>query len=255
MRHALLDGVPVKAEWAAGLPNEKFVAIQTQFTCVGCKARAYLNRGSRYQDPYFASKDHSDDCTEAYQGTGSGDTALVQANTVVIIVGKNVAASEQPHAMEDVKSRRRTTIAEGEGTSEIRARRGVDAILQQLIADPEFSSPARNIVVGKFKTPASEFFVPFLQLGEQHAGRIIGVWGEADSFRTLTSITFLNRADGKGDIRIRNQVFDRLKQIYKISSSNRLEGAKFLLIGTFDMHLQCYINDVREIALKIKNVE
>lgn len=250
MKYALLNGAPVEAKWAAELSDDAFAKVRAQFSCLDCKASAYLNKGSPHQGAYFASKNHADDCEEAYQGDSGSDAALVEANTIVIVLGGSGESLNELNTTKDVSSRRRTTISKGNEATNIPARRGVDAILQELLVNPEFATSSKKIVVGKVETSASEFFVPFLQLGRQHTDRLIGVWGEAFSFRELTSIAFLNRGDEKVDIRIPQSVFSQLKKDYHFTSDNQLNRAKFLLIGTFNFLLECRIADVTEIALQ-----
>jgi hypothetical protein len=251
MERALLCGNSVKATWVATLADEEFTKIRSEFTCVGCKARVYFNKGSRHQGPYFASKSHADDCDEAYQGFSGSDPALVDSNTIVLMIGGSVGASSNANADKDTRSRRRTTISKDAETAEVRIRRGVDAILQELLVNPDFAISSKKIVVGKVETSASEFFVPFLQLGPQHIDRPIGVWGEASSFRELTSVAFLNRGDQKPDIRIPSSVFKKLKELYRFTSDTELEGTKFLLVGTFNFLLRSDVLDARQIALQI----
>ncbi|WP_156885861.1 hypothetical protein [Massilia niastensis] len=252
MKHALLNGKPVEAEWAAEQSDDAFAGLRTQFSCVDCKAQAYLNRGSPHQAAYFASKNHTDDCNEAYQGASGSDAALVKANAIVIVVGGSSEASDELHRTKEGRSPRRTSLSQGNEVGEIPTRRGAGAILQELLVHPEFATSSKKIVVGKVETVASEFFVPFLQLGPQHIDRLIGVWGEASSFRELTSIAFLNRGDEKVDIRIPQSIFSELKKLYRFTSAKELAGAKFFLIGTFNFLMECRISDVKQIALQIK---
>jgi hypothetical protein len=253
MKYALLNGTPVEAKWAAELPDEAFAGLRTKFSCVDCKSRAYLNKGSPHQAAYFASKNHADDCREAYQGASGSDAALAEANTIVIVVGGRGEASKELHTTIDASPRRRVSLSQGDEISEVPTRRSVDSILQELLANPEFAASSKTIVVGKNETLASQFFVPFLQLGPQHSDRLIGVWGEAFSFRELTSTAFLNRGDGKVDIRIPRSVFAELKKLYHFTSPTQLERASFLLVGTFNFLLECSILDVKHIALRLKD--
>lgn len=254
MKYALLDSRRVAADWAAELPDHEFAPLRTKLSCVGCGSAAYLNRGSVHQAAYFASKKHADDCNEAYQGSSGSDSALVKANTIVIVIKGSGEATDEAYATGEVGPRRRTSLSQGSESAETPTRRGVDAILQELLANPNLATSSKKIVVDKVETQASEFFVPFLQLGEQHLGRPIGVWGEASDFRQLTSMAFLNRGDGKPDIRIPMPVFTELKRLYKFSSPKEVEGAKFLLIGTFAFPLGCRIEDAKQIAIQIKSV-
>ena len=253
MKRALLNGSPVKATGVAALSDEELTKIRSKFTCVGCKARAYFNKGSRHQGAYFASKSHEDGCDEAYQGVSGSDPALVESNTIVLMIGGSAAASSNATSDRDTTTSRRTTISKGAETAEVRIRRGVDTILKELLVNPEFATSSKTIVVGKVETRASEFFVPFLQLGPQHVDRLIGVWGEAFSFREKTGVTFLNRGDQKPDIRIPNLVFKKLKELYRFTSDTELEGTKFLLVGNFNFLLRCDVSDARQIALQIPN--
>jgi hypothetical protein len=253
MERALLNGNLVKATWVAGLSNEEFAEIRSGFTCAGCKAHAYFNKGSRHQAAYFASKSHADNCDEAYQGVSGSDAALVEANTIVLMVGGTAVTSNIAKSDKDTGSGRRTTISKGNEIAEAPIRRGLDTVLHELLVNPEFSTSSKKIVVGKVETRASDFFVPFLQLGTQHIDRPIGLWGEASSFRELTSVAFLNRGDQKPDIRIPKEVFSKLKELYRFTSAAELEGTKFLLVGTFDFLLRCDVSDARQIALQIPN--
>jgi hypothetical protein len=253
MKYALLNGTPVDAKWATELPTDDLADLRKQFSCVGCKAQAYLNKGSPHQAAYFASKNHAHDCNEAYQGQSGSDAALVEANTIVILIGGNSADSSREESTQDVSIRRRTSLSQGSDSGETPARRGIDAILQELLVRPQFATSSKKIIVDKVETFASEFFVPFLQLTEQHKDRLIGVWGEASSFREKTAITFLNRGDEKVDIRIPTPVFAELKKLYKFTSAKDLEGAKFLLIGNFNFLLGCRVSNIKQIAIKLKD--
>jgi len=173
MKRALLNGSPVKATGVASLSDEELTKIRSKFNCVGCKARAYFNKGSRHQGAYFASKSQEDDCDEA--------------------VAQQLQAMRPQIEIRQLPAER--LFSKGAETAEVRIRRGVDTILQELLVNPEFATSSKTIVVGKVETKASEFFVPFLQLGPQHVDRLIGVWGEAFSFREKTGVTFLNRGD------------------------------------------------------------
>ena len=137
------------------------------------------------------------------------------------------------------------------GSEHTSATRGVRAVLRELINRPEFATSAKNIVVRNETKPASEFFVPFDQLGTQHIGRTIGVWGAVFSAAEGGSIAWLNRGDQRITIKIPLSLFKKLKTIYKFTSASELRGAKFLLIGTFNFHLECEITDVRQIALQV----
>jgi hypothetical protein len=251
MKRALLNGTPVEATWAADLSNEDFVKVRSKFVCVGCNARAYFNKGSPHQGAYFASKNHAEDCDEAYQGNSGSDPALVEADKIVIMVGGGQQALNEVAASNDLGSRRRTTISKGMEVGEIPTRRGTDAILQELLTNPEFATCSKKIVVGRVETVASEFFVPFLELGTQHIDRPIGVWGEA-SFRERNAVVFLNRGDQKVDIRIPKSEFAKLKKLYHFTSDTEVENAKFLLVGTFNFLLECRVLDARQIALHLE---
>lgn len=250
MKLALLNGVPVEATWAAELSDAAFAKIRTEFSCVDCKAHAYLNKGSQYQGAYFASKNHTEDCDEAYQGDNGSDDALVEADTIVIVLGDSGESSNTPAATGEVSPRRRTTISKGGEATAIPTRRRVDAILKELIANPEFATSSKKIVVEKAVMLASDFFVPFDQLGEKHIDRVIGVWGEAFSFREKTSTVFLNRGDQKIDIRIPKSVFSQLKQYYHFASDEQLDGSKFLLVGTFNFLMECRVSNVSALMLQ-----
>jgi hypothetical protein len=254
MKYALLNGTPVEATWAVELSGDAFAEIRTLFSCVGCNAHAYLNKGSPHQGAYFASKNHAEDCDEAYQGDSGSDAAIVQASTIVVVLGNRGESSNELPTTSRLSTRRRTTISKGDVATGIPARRRVDAILQELLVNPEFATSSKKIVVGKVETLASEFFVPFDQLGLKHIDRVIGVWGEAFSFRERTSIVFLNRGDQKIDIRIPQSIFSQLKKHYQYTSDEQINGAKFLLIGTFNFLMECHISDVTEIALQKKNM-
>lgn len=252
MKYALLNGTPVDAKWASELTTGDFAELRNQFSCIGCKSQAYFNKGSLHQAAYFASRNHADDCKEAYQGLNGSDANLVKANTIVIVIGANSEGSSEEHAVQDVSPRHRTSLSQGSENGEIPVRRGVDAILHELLANSEFATSSKKMVVDKVKTLASEFFVPFLQLSEQHTDRLIGVWGEASSFRELTAVAFLNRGDEKVDIRIPKSVFSELKKLYKFTSTKELEGAKFLLVGKFNFLLGCNVTNAKQIAIQIK---
>lgn len=253
MIYALLKGKPVAADWAAELSNKEFAELRTKFSCVDCGSPAYLNRGSSHQAAYFASKNHAEGCNEAHQGASGSDAALVKANTIVLVIGRSSEAESEAHVAADVGPRRRTSLSEGSEVGAMPARRGANAILHELLVNPALATSSKKIVVGKVETSASEFFVPFLQLGQQHINRLIGVWGEASSFRELTSMAFLNRGDEKVDIRIPSLVFSELKRRYHFTSAKELQGAKFLLIGTFDLHLGCRVSDARQLAIYMPN--
>lgn len=220
---------------------------------MGCKARAYFSKGSRHQGAYFASKSHVDKCDEAYKGVSGGDAALVEANTIVLMIGGNAVATNIEEGDTSTRAGRRTAISKGTETAEVPVRRGLDTILHELLVNPKFATSSKKIVVGKVENSASDFFVPFLQLGSQHIDRLIGVWGEASSFRELTSVAFLNRGDQKPDIRMPTAVFKKLKELYRVTSETKLEGTKFLLVGTFNFLLRCDVADARQIALQIPN--
>lgn len=168
MRRALLNGNPVEAIWVTKLPDAEFTKIKSEFSCIGCKAPAYFNRGSQHQAAYFASKSHAEDCDEAYQGFGGSDPALVGANKIVLMVGGGKDTLNEIAASDDHGSGRRTTLSGTRESSDTATRRGADAILKELLANPEFAKSSKKIVVGKVETAASEFFVPFLELGTQH---------------------------------------------------------------------------------------
>jgi hypothetical protein len=250
MRRALLNGKPVEATWVTNLPDAEFTKIKSEFSCVGCKARAYFNRGSQHQAAYFASKSHMEDCDEAYQGFSGSDPALVGTNKIVIMVGGGKETLSEIAASDDHGSGRRTTLSETKEYSEAATRRGADAILKELLANPEFVTSSKKIVVGKVETVASEFFVPFLELSTQHIDRPIGVWGEA-SFRERTAVVFINRGDQKVDIRVPKSEFDKLKKLYHITDTTKLENVKFLLVGTFNFLLECRVSDSRQVALEL----
>jgi hypothetical protein len=250
MRRALLNGKTVEAIWVTKLPDAEFTKIKSEFICVGCKAHAYFNRGSQHQAPYFASKNHAEDCDEAYQGFSGSDPALIGASKIVIMVGGSKETLSETAASDDHGSGRRTTLSETKKPSEAATRRGVDAILKELIANPEFARSSKKIVVGKVETVASEFFVPFFELDTHHIDRPIGVWGEA-SFREGNAIVFLNRGDQKVDIRIPKSEFAKLKRLYNLTSDTKMANVRFLLIGTFNSLLECRVLDARQIALDV----
>jgi hypothetical protein len=254
MKHALLNGAPTEVTWAAELTEDAFAEIRAHFSCVDCKARAYLNRGSPHQGAYFASKHHTDDYNEAYQGEIGSDFALVEANAIVIVLGDSRASANELSATKQTSSRRRTTISKGDGATEIPARRRVDAILKELLTNPEFATSSKKIVVEKMKTQASDFFFAFEQLVPKHIDRLIGVWGEAFSFCELNSIAFLNRGDQKINIRMPQSVFSQLKKRYHFTSNEQLNKVNLFLTWTFNFLTKFRVSDIAEIALQRRDI-
>lgn len=94
--------------------------------------------------------------------------------------------------------------------------------------------------------------MPFLELEERHADRLIGVWGNLYSAREGNAVTWLNRGDQKVTITVPNGIFSELKTIYKFASASQLQEAKFLLIGTFDTMLECNVTNAQQIAIQVK---
>jgi hypothetical protein len=177
----------------------------------------------------------------------------VEADTVVIpIVGRAPSLADDQVRATESQSRSRTSLGmAGAGTSNKSATRGVGAVLRELINYPKFAVPSKNIIAGKRTALASEFFVPFDQLSDQHVQRPIGVWGTIFSAREGGSIAWLNRGDRRVNIKVPTPVFDNLKASYRFNNAAELRGAKFLLVGTFNIHLECQIDDAMQIAIQI----
>jgi hypothetical protein len=252
MDKALLDGKAVDASWAADLPQEVLAQIRQRFKCISCNANAYLNKGWARQAPHFAAKEHADNCQVAYHATSGSDPVLVQADIVVIPIGGDESGPGDGNVhYRSVQPSRRTSISGAGAITDTSTRRGVSKILQELISNPEFATSQKTIVVAKERYAASEFFVPFLQLGEQHADRIVGVWGTLFDAREGNAFVWLNRGDRKPDIRVPVSIFDELKTIYKLTSVAQLQGAMFLLIGKFNAMFECHVADAKQIAFQI----
>jgi hypothetical protein len=252
MEKALLKGTVVNAEAVAAFPDDLLRGSRRRFKCIACEADAYFNRGWLKQAPHFAAKNHAAYCVEAYYGSRSQHQQFVEADTVVIPIGASPPSSAEDHASEDEgQSRSRILVSGSNGKANATATRGVASVLRELINHPELATSSKDIVVGKLKIRASEFFVPFLQLSEQHANRPIGVWGSVFSAKQGGSIAWLNRGDERVSIEIPVPILEMLKTRYKFAHTGELRGAKFFLICTFDIHLKCRIKDVREIALQV----
>lgn len=252
MEDALLEHRIVSAVTISKLIDDKVSVLRTKFKCKDCKAEAYFSKGSPKQAPYFGARNHLDGCEEARRGSRSDHQQLVEADTLVIPIGGGGSTSEHGHSDVIVKkSLTRTSVSAAHGTANVSATRGVGAVLRLLIDHPEFATSSKHVVVANQAISASEFFVPFLQLENKHEDRLVGAWGTVFDAREGGSIVWLNRGDAKVTIEVPKTIFHELKVIYNFTSARELSGAKFLVVGRFNIHLECRIDDAKQLALLV----
>lgn len=144
----------------AGLTYEVSEAIRKQFKCVDCGADAYFNKGSWRQAAHFAERHHTDHCGEARRSEGGSDPKVVNANNLIILSGAEPPSTNVGLGITGgTQSSKRTILSAASGTAETTVRRGVSAVLRELILDEEFATAQKNIIVGNTVVPATEFSV------------------------------------------------------------------------------------------------
>lgn len=248
MERAVQNGEVVFAKPLAARLKNKPRPYLLDFKCVTCGADAYF-RKSGIRQAHFAAR-HEEYCDEASLRGSLDEQAVVGASTVIIDIGMDVApvVASQARLASARASRNKNALADGGGGGPVR--RGVSAVLAYLLGNPRFLTSAKSISVNGQTVLASEFFVPFHELNEAHAGRYIGVWGNLYSSREGGSTTWLNRGDAKVDIRVPNSIFAELKNIFQFKDASELRQAKFLLIAEFDIDLCTKVASAKQVALQ-----
>lgn len=197
------DGRTYTAVEFSNLPARQLEDRRTQLACINCGNPAFFRKRTRDgRAPCFGGRPHKENCPLATSGAGAWgaqgpddqDERLNRGDHIVLDLRLEGGTGEGAPGGDPAQRRH------GQGRNHIEngARRALmyrklRTILRNLIRSEAFSQSSQIIeVTGLVSLKASDFFVHFEDVGREHLGQFLGLWGTLSDARLSGETIWLN---------------------------------------------------------------
>lgn len=230
----------------ASLPARQLEEFRTQLICVECRYPAFFRKRTRDgRAPCFGGRPHKEDCDLATNGAGAWgaqgpddqDERLNRGDHIVLDLRLEGGSDEGSPGGDPAQRRHgQGRVHIGNGQRQALMYRRLRTVLRNLARSESFSRSSQIIeVTGLVSLRASDFFVHFDDVGPEHFGKFLGLWGTLSDARLSGETIWLNT----GGPRMPSIPVDAIDEttLLMLSRGSELEdlaGAYVLALGKVD---------------------
>lgn len=238
--------------------------------CPECHGPAYFRKKSTNgRAACFGARPHNSDCQYATLDenrvvAGQEEAAEIINNPAErIVVDLNFGPREHVHAVPDENNPLQGNGIAGMHVGDYaqnnaRAQRRLSTLLRTLIEVPDFRKSQQTLEIFDEEYPVRNFFVPFLEIINEHTGSIKGFWGMLSDARFDGENTVWLNSGGQGNISfcLSEELFLELRARYRVTDDEDFAGAYALILGKVNVSNKgkkwCKVDDLGMISLRFR---